>query len=1077
MNKKHYTDKLSLLIMLGSLLISLPQPEATTLKGDMRHYRPPSKQEALLAGLGLQGVKLCTEVPEVANREGEESTRRVLYLPSNPGELVMVLDILASHASPGAGGTPLLALARAGKDMAFPQLPPGYHDKDGVLVTVSDSIPSKGPSHKRIEVALKDWIQAHPDILTVLPTATWQAAWEGSVGLQFNMPEGPLHIYFPSRYSGFAPVADYRNASWTLSNGPRGAELLGYKLHSIQMLHALTMEGAPKFDAMWIFYDSGLQIPLSHPSRIRFFHGSHLREQNQSNDYAHHQTLRLGRRLNSSEERLAFYTRMWQYMKQCSNPSLMEQLNMLETEEDVPFIRDLEASEYLDEKLLPEHPFTFRRLSLMQAYASMSLPMSSGDRPSAHISIPNSKETIRWKRGVINVRGGADCPVPDGLWDGRFKLFPRDHAHMINIGDLHCNGGVSPFDRPDRFPDGLHCGFAKKENIWLLPLELSGLNHALCKLEKVAPLVQSVWEAPGRFYYEKTSEAYISSKPVPISSFTEPVEDHKLPTRNSIEPSKREDISSVSPPRPGTTMRYRPKMFEGLPLSTDHLYFIRLFEHGTRDNKEAEMWSYEVTLKHRAMKLSQDSLFDPVQDLEEAIRDSDLWKPYAPKCVVVQDGEIQHWYGKLKTYVDARWIGSKTRTKIKMSRIRNFRACEVAAHNTLHALQEVQHEPWLDDQVAWLVLNADLCEGEVEDKQVHMEQRGDLLKERTQNTCTLINRLTGAQFDSRMLKEKSIVIPKEGYAWKTEEVAVISEGRPDIRQTYQVYPVGTEHTQGESYSLQIKGVPLELIPRLGGGHKPPNSPKPEAISYYQKSWMEGNLPFVGLTIGGGIVAAYAIPNFTIAATAGIVCGVWHTYRAEEDLTQNEGKVAPKELKFMFSNSEADQALTVTITCKENEPVEVTLNQAERSQLSACTESIVCQHKLYLCAILEDAEGKVTIQVDAARTIHEAGWHCSNNKKEREAESILKKMTEKVVCRSTPKSNSRWNLLGRGNTEEAPKAKLVGYVLIGDITPVQKVFDRWQEANTNNPLHKLKEAIIGSLHITHPKVRHRETVRS
>ncbi len=230
----------------------------------------------------------------------------------------------------------------------------------------------------------------------------------------------------------------------------------------------------------------------------------------------------------------------------------------------------------------------------------------------------------------------------------------------------------------------------------------------------------------------------------------------------------------------------------GEALSISHLHFIRLFKRSI-ENNGTEVLSYEATLQHHAKELTQDILFDPERDIEEDIRGSYLWQPKKAVKKSSKDGMIVWEHGTLKTIVHPGFwlffnLGRQERIETKVSKIRDFEAESVAAHNTLNALREARHEPWLEEQVAWLVLNTDLCVGEVEDKQVHMDQRARLLEARTRNTCELVGRLTGRHCTPEQLKRKSFVVPREGYQWELREVGIINEEHAEIQQTYWVHP-------------------------------------------------------------------------------------------------------------------------------------------------------------------------------------------------------------------------------------------------------------------------------------------------
>lgn len=525
---------------------------------DLRQYRIPSKQDELLQVLGLSRIELKTEPKEEVDRSisteveqracwgRKDELRRMIYLPFNTDELIIGLDILMTQARcTDLEGPPFLAFVRRVEKENCKNYPAhGYNAELGILVAEgSPNTSTKRSLNKRIEINLKGLMEAFPDCVSVLPTSDWQTPWKGSVGLAFNTLRGPLHVYFATCYSGFAPMASDRTSAISLvgRSGDVPEIAGGYKLYSVSMLHALTHAHAPKFDAMWIFYDSGLDVRLKYNEYTNASHGgpltrahrstddsfvlchsSHLRSSNQSHDYAHHQTLRLldHHSHTNAEERKEFYDKMWAHMKRFSNPNLLDQLHALE-KEDIPFIRALEKEIEMDEKLLPEHPFTFRTLVLCQAYCNFSLPMKCGDWDNLTVEEPETSSSyIKENRdpgfitkGIICVRGGVDLPVPDSLWDGRFKLFPRNQAHMINVGGLSCNQGFSPFSRSydDRFCDGLHCGFAKKENIW--HLGGGSLKHgekSIVPLEEVAKLIKSLWTSnEGRFWYEhKQIEPY-----------------------------------------------------------------------------------------------------------------------------------------------------------------------------------------------------------------------------------------------------------------------------------------------------------------------------------------------------------------------------------------------------------------------------------------------------------------------------------------------------------------------------------------------------------------------------------------
>ena len=144
-------------------------------------------------------------------------------------------------------------------------------------------------------------------------------------------------------------------------------------------------------------------------------------------------------------------------------------------------------------------------------------------------------------------------------------------------------------------------------------------------------------------------------------------------------------------------------------------------------------------------------------------------------------------------------LDRKTRVENKQSRIRNFEEANVTAHNTLQALQAVHWTPWRETQVGWLVLNADLCAGEMENKQVHEEQREQILEARTRNVCEMLGRITGRYCSSEKLNASSFVIPREGYQCNVRETSVINDGNAEMQQTHWVHPRSVDQGAFASY--------------------------------------------------------------------------------------------------------------------------------------------------------------------------------------------------------------------------------------------------------------------------------------
>ncbi len=546
---------------------------------DMRDHRVPSKQPHLLRALGLADVALRTEErAEVDRGIGEEGVRNVLYLPSSPTELALGLDMLFTQTR------------RANADDTLPsfwnfvhpkpskpevtEYAPGYYPDCGQLVLRSDTPSSKRGMRSCLYIDLSGLLTAYDGRVTVLPTAPWQAPWQGSLGLTFAVSQGTLVCYFPTRYNGRVPVGGARNDCWGVDDGNTLPEVVNnvggkrFELTTVAMLHALTHVDAPKWDALWVFYDSALSYKTPN---VDFSHSSVQRDGGQVNDYIHHQTLRL------SDCNLAFssnhggvtkaeastlLTRMWPHMKRFATPPLEEQFRNLKSELDVPYLAPLEAiPNLLDTPLYVECPFTFRELSLLSAYGNFHLPLTGGDfDPDVQEdSTPAMGDLAQWAiKGSVAVYGGAALPVPDGLWDGRFLLFPHAHAHMLTLGhmDTNCNE-VSPFDGyspchpknaqkpwPARFLDGVHCGFADINNCWNMGpfIGHSDKTKTATDPEDVALLMDRVWSSPGRFYYVRTTPPEVKSSnlmPVAGPQGSTPMLDHNLQS-SSLPPPRRD---------------------------------------------------------------------------------------------------------------------------------------------------------------------------------------------------------------------------------------------------------------------------------------------------------------------------------------------------------------------------------------------------------------------------------------------------------------------------------------------------------------------------------------------------------
>ncbi len=222
-------------------------------------------------------------------------------------------------------------------------------------------------------------------------------------------------------------------------------------------------------------------------------------------------------------------------------------------------------------------------------------------------------------------------------------------------------------------------------------------------------------------------------------------------------------------------------------LDVDHMHCIRLF---ARNQGTHEPLSYAADLRHNAESLKRDELFDAESDLPSDFEY--IWEPKNPVQEEKRNGIIVRKHGTLTTILYPGswllWLGRKTRTERKTSRIRNFEEEGVAAHNTLSVLQAVNETPWENGQVGWLVLNSDLCAREMENKQVHEGQRTRLLEARTRSARDMIGRITGRHCTSEQLNASSLVIPREGYQCYRRETAVINDGNAQIQHTYWVYP-------------------------------------------------------------------------------------------------------------------------------------------------------------------------------------------------------------------------------------------------------------------------------------------------
>ena len=264
---------------------------------------------------------------------------------------------------------------------------------------------------------------------------------------------------------------------------------------------------------------------------------------------------------------------------------------------------------------------------------------------------------------------------------------------------------------------------------------------------------------------------------------------------------------------------------------------------------------------------------------------------------------------------------------------------------------------------------------------------------------------------------------------------------------------------------------------------------------HNEGWMEyiqaTRIPFTGQTIGGAAAAVAGLAASTpatrelvaahpittgVVVTTGIAGGAYYASRTGNCQGQEGVRIDAEALKFGFYNAEDTQALTVEITCGEQEPVKVVLRKEYKTPLSCNEEGICLKNKLCLYTLMEDAEGKVILHKEVEDELYEAGFFTKNP--ESKAENILNKMKEKVAKRNPSNSNGRWSWLpGRGNSEEAPSMKPIGYLLIGDVTNVKEVFDQWQQESSahapgkkddeENMLEKLEEAMMKALYKADP----------
>ena len=507
---------LKLCFILALSLCSISSTYAKLI--DLRDYRLPSKQSQLLDALGLGDISLETEsASEVERTIEEEGTRRVIYLPYSPRELMVVLDMLLTLAKENSGNQSSTSFW----DFAQWHQPhsntfDASHKPDDRLIATMERIDRKFPGREEHSVRVLDLnlaalLTEYSAQISLIEKEhdSWFNAWEDSLGLSFELRQGRLELYFPIRFSGMTqPGLGVEEA--LLVDTQKKEPIIIFseiydsheqRLHTADMLHALARPDAPKWDGLWIFNDAQLKLP----GKVGQF-SNFQRVRNQVNDYVQ-QTLRHEDQLRANDDLRDFYQKMWSFVNEHSSPSLPEQLASFDAEfENIPFLN--ESISDLDKPIFEGHPFSFKELSMLSAYGNFELPLG--------VTSDFKRPVGPWL-SVVAIQGGSVSFVPDGLWDGRFLLFPHEHAHMLNFGTLgNNNGGINPFKaynplRPDsathpiqaRFRDGAHCAYAKDGNCWRIRTHSSpsGLDF---NIDHVSMLAKSAWEAPGRFFYKKS---------------------------------------------------------------------------------------------------------------------------------------------------------------------------------------------------------------------------------------------------------------------------------------------------------------------------------------------------------------------------------------------------------------------------------------------------------------------------------------------------------------------------------------------------------------------------------------------
>ncbi len=246
------------------------------------------------------------------------------------------------------------------------------------------------------------------------------------------------------------------------------------------------------------------------------------------------------------------------------------------------------------------------------------------------------------------------------------------------------------------------------------------------------------------------------------------------------------------------------------PLSTSHVHFIRLFTGSRRltvEEREDRMkYAYDFTLTHRAEGLDEDFIFDLKRDVPEDVRNKSddayyaLWTPKKPPSVTRRAGMVIKTHGTLKTVVNPGFtvvfsFNRVTNENELESRIRDFQADEVLAHNQLQvqweALEAARLTQEMPGQQGWLVMNTDGYTREVDQQNVHEDQRAALLEARERNLRRMVRHVTGRDCTEEQLNAQAFVIPG-----RNQQLTIQRQGE---MTTYWVYTEDVSRAQFEDY--------------------------------------------------------------------------------------------------------------------------------------------------------------------------------------------------------------------------------------------------------------------------------------